>query len=90
MRDAEVFRNESVEALAEHEFIIGNWYFDHSLFAQAIHRYTYVMKQYPNYKGWEEVVENLIEAYRKNQQPNLADELARVLDIKKAELTASL
>ncbi len=90
LKDAENYLNESVEALAEHEFIIGNWYFNHSLFTPAIHRYRYIMSHYPNFKNWKKVVVRLIEAYRKNQQTELADELERVYNMKLAKMTVSL
>ncbi len=90
LKDAENFLNDSIEALAEHELIIGNWYFDHSLYEQAIFRYRYIMRQFPNFEGWERVVEKLIVAYRFNQQPHLADEFQRVYAEKKQELAASL
>jgi outer membrane protein assembly factor BamD len=80
--DAEVFLRESMEALAEHEFIIGDWYFDHSLYEQAIQRYRYIMENYPNFKGWKKVVEKLIASYEKNQQPHLAHEFQRVYESK--------
>jgi len=88
LKDAEVYLNESYEALAEHELIIGDWYFDHSLYSQAIYRFEYIMQQYPNFNGWKKVVERLIEAYRFNQQQSLAEELQRVYEIRLAELEA--
>lgn len=84
LKDAERYLNDSIEALAEHELLIGDWYFDHSLYEQAIYRYRYIMKEYPNFEGWERVVTKLIVAYRKNQQPHLAEEFQRVYDQKKA------
>ncbi len=89
LKDAESFLKDSMEALAEHELIIGDWYFDHSLYAQAIYRYRYIMHNYPNYKGWKKVVENLIIAYKKNQQPHLAKEFQRVYETKSGRDSSS-
>lgn len=85
LKDARTYFDKSVEALAEHEFIIGNWYFDHSLFTPAISRFAYVLREYPNFGAWDKVVNQLIVAYRKNQQPGLADELERVYNFRSQE-----
>ncbi|MCP4751546.1 MAG: outer membrane protein assembly factor BamD [Proteobacteria bacterium] len=78
LSDAKEYMDKSIEALAEHEFLIGNWYFDHSLFTPAISRYSYVLSHYPNFNQKDKVVWQLIAAYKKNQQPEKADELERV------------
>lgn len=88
LKDAEKFLNYSIEALAEHELLIGDWYYDHALFDQAISRYRYIMKEYPNFDGWKRVVEKLITAYRKNQQPQLADEFQRVYEQKLKQISS--
>lgn len=90
LKDAEKYLNGSIEALAEHELIIGNWYMDRSLFEQAIFRYRYIMREYPNFEGWERVIEKLIVAYKNNQQPLLAEEFQRVYDEKKEEMKTGL
>lgn len=90
LKDAETYLNHSVEALAEHELIVGDWYFDHSLYEQAIFRYRYIMREYPNFEGWQRVIEKLIAAYRLNQQPHLADEFQRVYDEKKNDMASGL
>ena len=77
LKDAKIYLDMSIEALAEHEFIIGNWYFDNSLFTSAIARYIYILRNYPYFKDINKVVERLIEAYQNNKQPNLADEMER-------------
>jgi len=73
--DAKEYLNLSTEALAEHELIIGDWYYKNGLFGSAIARYSYVINHYPNFKDSEKIVNKLIEAYLKNQQPQLASEL---------------
>ena len=69
------YRNKALEALAEHEFIIGAWYYKHKLFPSSIARYSHILKIYPNFSDRNKVVLELIKAYRKNQQPGLAAEL---------------
>jgi outer membrane protein assembly factor BamD len=78
LKDAEKYLNESIDALAEHEFLIGNWYHDHSLYTPAISRYRYLLRNYPHFRGSDFVVKRLIDAYKKNQQPDLAKELSRI------------
>ncbi|MDX2469494.1 MAG: outer membrane protein assembly factor BamD [SAR324 cluster bacterium] len=75
LADAQDYRNKALEALAEHEFIIGTWYYGHKLFPSSIARYSHILKVYPNFSGRDKVVFELINAYRKNQQPSLATEL---------------
>ena len=77
LEEAKEFLDKSIEALAEHEFIIGNWYFDNSLYTPAIARYIYILSNYSNFERKNKVVEKLIIAYRRNQQPIEADELER-------------
>ena len=76
--DAKVYMEKSINALAHHELLIGDWYFDHLLYPSAIARYTYTLENYPNLVQRREVLLKLIEAYRKNQQPMRADEMERV------------
>lgn len=78
LKDAEVYLEKSTAALAEHEYKIGQWYFGHSLYTPAIARFKYTLQHYPNFKRRNEVVEQLISSYLKNQQPGLAGELKRV------------
>lgn len=78
LQDTTKYRDLSIDALAQHEFIVGNWYFEHSLFSSAIARYVYTLKHYPGVKDQEKIVKKLILAYEKNQQPELAREMERV------------
>ncbi len=89
IKDAKTYLNDAVEALAEHEFIIGCWYFDQSLYTPAIYRYKYIISNYPNFSGWERVTQKLITAYKKKQQPEFAEELERVYKLKKEKSKSS-
>lgn len=75
LADAKEYLTLSNEALAEHELIIGDWYYENGLFASAIARYSYIINHYPNYRNTDKIVKKLIDAYDKNQQPQLANEL---------------
>ena len=75
LKDSQKYLDLSVEALAEHELIIGDWYYDHLLYTAAIARYSYILGTYPNFKKRDRVVRKLIDTYRLNQQPELAEEM---------------
>ena len=66
--------------LAEHELNVANYYFYKQAYHSAIGRYLYLLKNYPGFPHTANVAERLIEAYRLNRQPELADEMQRVLD----------
>ncbi|MBT3225788.1 MAG: outer membrane protein assembly factor BamD [Deltaproteobacteria bacterium] len=83
LKDAGEYLGKSVDALAEHESRIGQWYYHQSLFTAAISRFRYILNNYPNYLKRETVVEMLIDAYRKNQQPELANELQSIFNLSK-------
>lgn len=76
--------------LAKHEFLVANFYFDHEAFDSAILRYMYLLKYFPEYPNTEEVTERLIEAYRRNQQFDLADEMEQVLKFRRSIQTQHL
>jgi len=66
--------------LAEHELHVANFYFDFGAYHSSVNRYLYLLKNYPNFNRSNEVAERLIEAYRFNQQPELADKMQKILD----------
>ena len=76
--DAQEYMTKSREALAEHEFIIGNWYFEQNYLRSAIDRYRYLLKNYPDFSRTGKVVNKLIDAYKSNQRVDLAEELERI------------
>ena len=84
LKDASVYLAKSIDALAEHESKIGQWYYDQSLYTAAISRFRYILNNYPNFEKRETVVEMLINSYRKNQQPELANELQLIFSLSKA------
>ena len=66
--------------LAEHELNVANYYFHKQSYHSAIGRYLYLLKNYPGFPRIANVAERLIEAYRLNRQPELADEMQGVLN----------
>ena len=77
LKDSQKYLDLSIEALAEHELIIGDWYYDHLLYNAAIARYSHILGTYPNFKKRDQVVNKLIDTYNLNQQPELAEEMKR-------------
>lgn len=78
LEDARVYMEKSKEALAWHEFLIGNWYYEQNYLRSAIERYRYLLKNYPTFSQSEQVVKKLIKAYKTNQREDLAEELERI------------
>jgi len=79
----------AISDLAEHELNVANYYFDKQSYHSAIGRYLYLLKNFPGFPRTVNVAESLIEAYRLNRQPELADEMQRVLDsLRKRNLLA--
>ena len=80
LADAKIYLKKANTALAEHEFKIGQWYMEHELYVPAIARFRYTLNLFPLYRERESVVNDLIFSYRKNQQPELAEELTAVFE----------
>jgi len=72
------FYGAAQETLAESELMVGNYYFDHEQYNAAIGRYMFLLRNYPLFPKNRDVVQRLIEAYRHNNQPDLADEMSRI------------
>jgi outer membrane protein assembly factor BamD len=83
LQEARHYLTKSIEALAEHELLIANWYYDHSLYPAAISRYRYILYHYPNFAKNDTVVQKLITTYRRNQQPEPARELERIVSLRR-------
>jgi outer membrane protein assembly factor BamD len=66
-------------SLAEHERMVANFYFERGHYNAAAARYLYVLRNYPNYPESKGVLEQLVQAYRRNQQPEEAAEMERLL-----------
>jgi len=72
------FARDARQTLAEHERQVGDFYFDRELYGAAASRYLYLLRNYPDYPRANQVLQRLILTYRRNQQPDLADEMERL------------
>lgn len=66
------------QTLAEHERVVADFYFGRGQYNAAISRYLYLLLNFPEFKESGDVLDNLLRAYRKNQQPEFADEIERI------------
>lgn len=66
--------------LSEHEIAVADFYIRHGQYNAAASRYFYALRNFPELRDLEYVLRRLIEAYRKDQQPDLADEMQRIYD----------
>lgn len=80
LSDVRTFLSRAKNDLADHEFMVGNFYFGQKAFQSAILRYLHLLKNYPEYPRTKEVGLRLIEAYEANQQPDLADEMRKAME----------
>ena len=80
LEEVKKYHSRAMSDLAEHELNVANYYFDKQAYHSSIGRYLYLLKNYPDFPRTASVAEQLIEAYRLNRQPELADEMQRVLD----------
>jgi outer membrane protein assembly factor BamD len=91
LEDVQAYQSRALGELAEHELQVANYYFDKEAYHSAIGRYLYLLKHYSSYPRTGQVAEQLIEAYRLNQQPELADEMQKVLEtLRERKLLAKL
>lgn len=77
LQEIRTYLGEAHQALAAHEHMVADFYFEREQFNPAASRYLYLLKNFPDYPESEQVLKRLIEAYRRNQQADLAEELER-------------
>lgn len=77
LKEIRTYLGDAHEALAAHEHMVADFYFERDQFNAAVSRYLYLLKKFPKYHDSEVVLKRLIESYRRNQQPGLAEELER-------------
>ena len=91
LEDVKEYRKRAMADLAEHELHVANYYFDKEAYHSAIGRYLHLLKHYPGFNRTGHVAERLIEAYVLNQQPELAQEMQKVLkSLRERKLLAQL
>lgn len=67
------------ESLADYEQLVGSFYYERGQYNAAASRFFFLLRNFPQYPETETILKSLIEAYRLNQQPELADEMERIL-----------
>ena len=80
LEEVKEYHRRAMSDIAEHEMNVANYYFHKQAYHSAIGRYLYLLKNFPDFPFTANVAERLIEAYRLNRQPELADAMKRVLD----------
>ena len=80
LKEVKSYQKRALRDLAENELQVANFYFDKEAYNSAIGRYLYLLKHYPSFPRIAKVAKRLIETYRLNQQPKLADEMEKVLE----------
>ena len=80
LEEVKEYHSRAMFDLAEHELNVADYYFYKQAYHSAIARYLYLLKNYPDFPQTANVAERLIEAYRLNRQPELAEEMKRVLN----------
>ena len=76
--DVRPFYRAARELLAGYELLVGDFYFKRESYYSAIGRYLYLLRNFPEYPDSDDVLRKLIDAYRENQQSDLADEMERI------------
>jgi outer membrane protein assembly factor BamD len=82
------FAEDAYVTLAEHERVVGDFYYRHGHYNAAAHRYLYLLRTYPDYPDSDAVLDRLILSYQRNQQPDEAAELKRLRDRRTAKASA--
>jgi outer membrane protein assembly factor BamD len=86
---APIYR-EARHTLAQHEILVADFYLRREEYNAAASRYLYVLRNFPELANPKYSLRRLIEAYRKDQQPDLANEMQRIYDERYGKLrTAS-
>lgn len=78
MEEVTPFFKAARQTLAEHERVVADFYFERDQFNAAIGRYIYLLLNFPEFEDSEAVLKKLLRAYRKNQQPEFAEEIERI------------
>ena len=90
MNEVTPFFRAARQTLAHHERIVGDFYFERDQFNASIGRYTYLLRNYPEFEFAPAVLKKLIRAYRLNQQPQFARELERLQSISGGQADAGV
>ena len=78
LEDVRPYYRAARELLARYELMVGDFYYRKESYYSAIGRYIFLLRNFPEYPETREVMEKLIQAYRSNQQEDLAVEVERI------------
>jgi len=78
LEDVRPYYREARGLLARYELMVGDFYYRKEAYYSAIGRYIYLLRNFPEYPETRAVMESLIQAYRSNQQEDLAAEIERI------------
>ncbi len=68
------FKRAATQALAQHEKLVGDFYFDNNLYAAATRRYLFLLKYHPNSTVAKKTLLRMIEAHQRLQENELAQQ----------------
>lgn len=66
--------------LGQHEIVVADFYFRRQQYHAAATRYLYALRNFSGQIDAEYALRRLIESYRRDQQPDLAEEMQRIYD----------
>jgi outer membrane protein assembly factor BamD len=89
LEETATFHRAAIETLAQHEQMVGDYYFKRHQYNAAAYRYFLLLRNYPSQVDTRDVLGRLIESYRANQQPGLAGEMQRIYDERFGEKSAA-
>lgn len=82
LKEVTPFFRAARQTLAQHERLVGDFYFERGQFNASIGRYMYLLRNYPEFEDVDGVLRKLIQAYHNNQQPGFARELERLQKVR--------
>src|SRR5262249_13849345 len=80
LEEAVPIYRDAQNTLAQHEIIVADFYFRRKLYHAAATRYLYALRNFADHVDTKYALGRLIEAYRLDQQADLADEMQRIYD----------
>jgi len=78
LKEITPFYRAANESLAQHELMVADFYSERGQHNAAIGRYLFLLRNFPEFSKNREALRKLIESYRKNNEPEHAEEMARI------------
>ena len=70
LENAAIYLRLAEDILAQHEVLVGDWYFKNEFYAAAVQRYRYVLSNFPNTDKKNDIIEKFIVSLDKAQFKN--------------------